>query len=521
VQDSNAPFKYEKSSSWFSLFRNDHEAYFLRRLNRFKVEVLESPLLGKADGVGASIKFQGMQDGTPQGAFPNGPCAAHCPNPGRLMELLFPGTRVILEKRFRSAEKENRGVSKNRSTRNPKTDWTLVAVYPLGYPTNYVVPLYASRMNRLAETLILPRVFPGARTIRREVRWGNSQFDFFVEDAEGKGHFIEVKGCTLVAYDTAMFPDAPSSRAVRHIRELEEATQEGFGAHVIFIVSHGPAERFIPNLHTDPAFAASLSRVAPNVRIHTFQIAADSEGRAWIEREGFPVDLSHGTLAEEDRGSYLVALWLSQSRVLDVGALGRINFAPGWYVYAGSAQRGLSSRVSRHLRIGGKGSKEIFPMAEQPLIERHARGKGQKRLHWHVDYLSAVASLARAYPIASYRNLECELARGLAEIGGVPVKGFGSTDCGCRSHLYWFPPTGTSQKGVLELTVFPTQALVSELREASQEPFALSLPDSALPSTGAKAGEAKRCLLHESIPEQNPLFVDLLLRFRHVEAFRK
>lgn len=72
MQESDAPFKIEDSSSGFPLFRKDHEAYFLRRLNRFKVEVSESPLLEKADGVGASVKFQGMQDGTPQGAFPNG-----------------------------------------------------------------------------------------------------------------------------------------------------------------------------------------------------------------------------------------------------------------------------------------------------------------------------------------------------------------------------------------------------------------------------------------------------------------
>jgi len=411
------------------------------------------------------------------------------------MELLFLGTRVILEKRLQSAEKENQGVLKTRSTRNPKTDWTLVAVYPLGYATNYVVPLYASRLNRLAETLILPRLFPGARTVRREVRWGNSQFDFFVEDMEGKGHFIEVKGCTLVAYGTAMFPDAPSSRAVRHLQELEEATHEGFGAHVIFVVSHGPAERFIPNLHTDPAFAASLSRVGSRVRIHTFQIAADSGGRAWIEREGIPADLSHGKLAEEDRGSYLVALWLSERRVLDVGALGRIDFLPGWYLYAGSAQRGLAARMARHLRIGSKGTKKILPPLEQLPSGQHARGKGQKRLHWHLDYLSTVASFARAYPIASYRNLECELARGLAEIDGVPVEGFGSTDCGCRSHLYWFSPKET----------FPT----------------LPPSERALRAEGIEVGESGRALLSESTPERDPRFVDLLLRFRHIEAFRR
>ncbi|MCX7788115.1 MAG: DNA/RNA nuclease SfsA, partial [Spirochaetes bacterium] len=340
----------------YPLFHNDREAYFLRRLNRFRVEVMHPH----------------------EGSY-----TAHCPNPGRLMELLFPGTKVILE-RDRDLEgatltPEEQGDS-DRTSRNHrkyrKTDWTLVAVYPVGPAVpngsggrlksgapNHVVPLYASRLNHFAETLVLPRLFPGARRIQREARWGNSKFDFFVEDAKGRGHFLEIKGCTLVAYGTAMFPDAPSTRAVRHLQELERATQEGFGSHVIFIFSHGPAERFVPNLHTDPAFASTLSRVASRVRIHTYQIAADSGGWAWIQQEGIPVVLSHGQLAEEDRGSYLVSLFLEHEARITVGSLGERLFPQGWYVYAGSAQRGLTARVARHLRF-------------------------RKKVHWHIDYLS-------------------------------------------------------------------------------------------------------------------------------------
>ncbi|GAB4363610.1 MAG: hypothetical protein Kow009_00120 [Spirochaetales bacterium] len=230
----------------------------------------------------------------------------------------------------------------------------------------------------------------------------------------GTEHFLEVKSCTLVEYGVAMFPDAPSTRAVRHLRELADAARAGYRAHVIFILAHGPVERFIPNLHTDPGFAATLSQVSPWVQMHAVEIAANSSGRAWIERRGIPIDLSHGKLAEEDRGSYLLTLRLEDRALLRVGSLGNLEFLPGWYVYAGSAQRGLSRRVARHLR------------------------KVRKKMHWHIDYLSAVAVETRAYPVASYENLECALAAGLAGIGGIAVQGFGSTDCGCESHLYYF-----------------------------------------------------------------------------------
>jgi len=467
----------------FTLFRNDVEATFLRRPNRFRVEVaLEEAKKRTADtarpedaiGTEEAPTSTGNAGGT-MGALPDAretmapkvttlteTVPAHCPNPGRLLELLLPGTRVILEARreklseakgktvqsgaesTRSSEggteglytqeggandplhwkggwKGGEGVGKAGAERAPrKTDYTLVAAYrTTGQGMPRVVPLYSSRLNQLAEALIIPRLFPDARRIQREVQWGDSRCDFFVEDGEGKGHFLEVKGCTLVEYGVAMFPDAPSSRAVRHLKELVDAAKAGYGAHVIFILTHGPVAKFIPNLHTDPEFASTLSQVSPWVRIHAFEVEADREGRARVVQEDIPVDLSHGKLAAEDRGSYLVTLRLNTRCRMRVGFLGELEFLPGWYVYAGSAQRGLSSRVARHLRSIGMKNR-------------------RKKNHWHIDYLSAVAVEASAYPIASYRNLECDLAKGLAEIGGKPVEGFGSSDCRCGSHLFYF-----------------------------------------------------------------------------------
>jgi sugar fermentation stimulation protein A len=97
-----------------------------------------------------------------------------------------------------------------------------------------------------------------------------------------------------------------------------------------------------------------------------------------------------------------------------VGSLGTIAFKQGWYVYAGSARKNLSQRINRHLR------------------------KVRKQRHWHVDYLTPCAGKLKALPILSYRNLECDLAADLEELGGKPVPGFGCSDCHCGSHLYYF-----------------------------------------------------------------------------------
>ncbi|RMF75257.1 MAG: GIY-YIG nuclease family protein [Acidobacteria bacterium] len=94
-----------------------------------------------------------------------------------------------------------------------------------------------------------------------------------------------------------------------------------------------------------------------------------------------------------------------------IGALGVHTFEPGWYVYTGSARRGLEARLARH------------------LAPAHAR-----RRHWHIDHLLAARGV-RVVAVRRSRLPECRLRRTL---GGDPaVPGFGASDCraGCPSHL--------------------------------------------------------------------------------------
>ena len=243
---------------------------------------------------------------------------------------------------------------------------------------------------------------------------------------------MEVKACSLVEHGAAMFPDAPSARALKHLEELAALGEQGYCGHVLFVIVHGNANIFIPNLHTDPELAAALSRYGHRggpVRLHAALIRCNREGRAALINAAVPVDLSHGELAAKNSGAYLVILELATAASIAVGSLGTRTFAGGWYVYAGSALKNLSQRLSRHLR------------------------KIRKQKHWHLDYLTPHAKTITALPVRSYRNLECELAAALETIGGTAIPGFGSSDCRekCESHFFYFAADPMENRAFAEL----------------------------------------------------------------------
>jgi len=363
------------------LFSPDREAWLLKRPNRFLI-IAEDPETGEEI-----------------------PC--HCPNPGRLLEFVIPGTELILERRPAAA----------------KTGWTAVAVRY----RDRIVPLFSARANAVVQQVVLPALFPAARRIQAEYALGASRFDFLVEDAAGIRHLIEVKACSLVEHGVAMFPDAPSERASKHLEELAALSQSGFQCHVLFLVVHGEPQYFVPNLHTDPAFAAAVSRYKEAIHFHATVLEAREDGHGRVINFNLPIIFDHGPLAEENRGSYLVLMELVQPAVLAVGALGSLALDAGWYVYTGSAQKNLSQRLSRHQR------------------------KVRKKPHWHIDYLTPVAARIKGLAIASYHNLECALAADLKRIGGRPIPRFGCSDCSCDSHLYYFPSNPLTERRFLDL----------------------------------------------------------------------
>jgi len=207
-------------------YNNIREAMFLSRPNRFVAEVLI--------------------DGRKQ--------KAHVRNTGRCRELLTEGARVYLE--------EHGGTGGAR-----KTGYSLVAVEKPGDGTDTgsrLVNIDSNAPNRAVRealaggTIILPGFPPPYIRIKPEMTWGASRFDFHVENAGGSIALIEVKGVTLEDGGIARFPDAPTERGVKHVRELCSALDRGLAAYIIFVIQMRYITRFEPNDETHPAFGDAL-----------------------------------------------------------------------------------------------------------------------------------------------------------------------------------------------------------------------------------------------------------------------
>jgi sugar fermentation stimulation protein A len=206
---------------------------------------------------------------------------AHCANPGRLWEILVPRRRVILEGRSREAP-------------SGSTTHTLAAAYY----RNRIVPLLPSRANAVARSLLIPRFFSGITALRSEAALGEGRTDFRIDHAGGRT-FLEVKSCSLVEHGVAMFPDAQSDRATRHLGALAGAEGQGM---VLFVVTHGRPALFCPNLHSDPNFAEALASYAGRVIYRAATIEAQADGTVRLVEE-IPVLTSRAFLVSRDCGT--------------------------------------------------------------------------------------------------------------------------------------------------------------------------------------------------------------------------
>ncbi len=178
----------------------------------------------------------------------------HVKNTGRCKELLVEGCEVILFE------------SDNLSR---KTKYDLVAVYKKrDEKSPLLINMDSQIPNDVAdEWLRKGNLFSENAIIRREVKFGNSRFDFYVEDGARKA-FLEVKGVTLENNGVAMFPDAPTERGIKHIKELMDAVSQGYEAYILFIVQMKDVYEMRPNDLTHKAFGDTLREAEKNgVRI--------------------------------------------------------------------------------------------------------------------------------------------------------------------------------------------------------------------------------------------------------------
>ena len=160
----------------------------------------------------------------------------HVKNTGRCRELLKPGTRVVLAR----AAREGR-----------KTAWDLIGVYK---DNERLFNIDSQAPNQAAAEWLAGQGFD---LVRREYAYGDSRFDFYMEKGEERW-LLEVKGCTLEVDGVGYFPDAPTLRGVKHLRELASAAGEGRHSCLAFVIQTEGVTEVLPNRETHPAFGEAL-----------------------------------------------------------------------------------------------------------------------------------------------------------------------------------------------------------------------------------------------------------------------
>ena len=322
---------------------------------------------------------------------------AYLPNPGRLWELLLPGRIVYLMRKPPGG--------------SGALTHMVVAVEREGIP----LLLHTHLNNAVAAALIAKRMVPGledATITRAEVQVGHSRFDFLLERG-GRPFYLEVKSCTLVGRRIAMFPDAVTARGKRHLEELAALSSQGTACGVLFLVHWPHARFFLPDYHTDLEFARTFTEVRNDLMIKAIALTWRSDlSLSPAVRE---VAIPWETVEREakDSGSYLILIHIPRNVTVRVGSLGDRHLCAGYYVYVGTAKRALTKRIARHLRKN-------------------------KTVHWHIDYLKEYTDRCTAMPIRSSTPLEHELAEAVGKIADGCVASFGSSDCDCPSHLFYF-----------------------------------------------------------------------------------
>ena len=190
------------------------EGVFLRRPNRFI----------------AHVAIDGQEE------------ICHVKNTGRCRELLVPGAKVWCL---------------DAASASRKTRYDLIAVQK----GTRLINMDSQAPNAAAEEWLRGGGLGEIADLKPETKHGNSRFDFaFTKD--GRQCFLEVKGVTLENDGVCAFPDAPTVRGARHLRELTALAQQGYGAYVLFVIQMKDVVYLHPNDTTDPDFAAALRQAA-------------------------------------------------------------------------------------------------------------------------------------------------------------------------------------------------------------------------------------------------------------------
>jgi len=201
---------------------------------------------------------------------------AHCPNSGSMLACSEPGRPVYLSLH-------------NDPKRRTRYTWELIDMPNSLVGVNTLVP------NRLAQASVVAARVPelaGYDRIRAEVKVGrHSRIDLLLEKGLQRC-FVEVKNCTLVENGVACFPDAVTSRGLKHLVELQEQVQSGHRGVMFYLVQRMDAHIFRPADHIDPAYGQELRKaVKKGVEVLAYDVILDLKG---IElRAALPFELAY------------------------------------------------------------------------------------------------------------------------------------------------------------------------------------------------------------------------------------
>ena len=198
----------------------------------------------------------------------------HVKNTGRCRELLPPGAKVWCQK---------------AGNPNRKTQYDLITVQK----GTRLINMDSQAPNAAAREWLLSGGLGEISNLRAESVHGNSRFDFsFIKD--GRQCFLEVKGVTLENGGICAFPDAPTQRGARHLRELTQAVRDGFGGYVLFVIQMADVQYLHPNDATDPAFGEAL-RMAAAAGVQILAMDCDVSVDSMTIRKSVPMVLHTAT----------------------------------------------------------------------------------------------------------------------------------------------------------------------------------------------------------------------------------
>jgi sugar fermentation stimulation protein A len=201
---------------------------------------------------------------------------AHCPNSGSMKGCAIPGSPVWLSTSLNPKRKY-------------KYTWELIKTPETMIGINTLVP------NKLVKQSIendLIKELSGYDQVKAEVKTSShTRLDLLLEKESKEKCYVEIKNCTLVEEEIAMFPDAVTTRGQKHLDELEHLVSQGHRGVIFFLIQRMDAKLFKPADMIDKIYAQKLKKVVANgVEIVVRDTSINTE--LISIRNAVPVDLN-------------------------------------------------------------------------------------------------------------------------------------------------------------------------------------------------------------------------------------